>query len=364
IDTNTCLEDRLIILYAYSSFSADIASCVTSWNRKLDDSKKWPDVEKTLNKLLNNVSKLSTSDNKYELSFCDNPTDGQRSNVKSGIWSKNERLLLGSADQAELQFNTAESWLALHLKKGDQCKLKFSNNGVSIDSNYSSLVLMVCDVGAKLPKLSSIIPKPEDQCSYVFVLSSEFLCSAADNVKFVPSASSSIAATKIPSSSAVPPLVKTSDSDAVAHEAHKTSFLAAFFLILLILAFLYIVVGFLYKRYVDGARGIEQVPHYLMWIRLENAVQNLFPSFGRSSTYDPASRYSNNFRYDQPPLLNEEPSTPMTLDADDDASLGFGREIRTANQTRGSSVRRHYSGSNAAPQNGVTSDNDERLLVV
>lgn len=35
----------------------------------------------------------------------------------------------------------------------------------------------------------------------------------------------------------------------------------------------YFIIGFLYKRYVLGARGAQQIPNYLFWIRVSHAVQ-------------------------------------------------------------------------------------------
>ncbi|XP_046851392.1 cation-dependent mannose-6-phosphate receptor-like, partial [Xenia sp. Carnegie-2017] len=48
-------------------------------------------------------------------------------------------------------------------------------------------------------------------------------------------------------------------------EKSKISPGSVFIIIIAIIVFLYLLLGFLYQRFIVGAKGMEQIPNYLMW---------------------------------------------------------------------------------------------------
>jgi len=107
----------------------------------------------------------------------------------------------------------------------------------------------------------------------------------------------------------------------------------------------YFLVGFLYKRYVAGAQGYEQIPHYLFLRRLLRAIQSPLSGtqYHRPSPNDPTYRNyddGDEFRYDQPPLMPASTPDPSP----------------TGGQNRFS--------SRPAAVNSTKDESDVRLLVV
>ncbi|XP_013774146.1 cation-dependent mannose-6-phosphate receptor-like [Limulus polyphemus] len=223
-----CLS--LIILNTVTVTTADQGDC------KIIKEKN-PEMNKREKELLNRLGPLkgsifSTSDNTeskrsgyfYKLGICSNVSDVPFSGVMQfNSTFPNQRWLIGRYNATKIMGGT--DWIFLTYDNGEEYKSDCNK------TKRTANIMIVCDpfnLKGTFKMLEERKKDETDYCYYLFELGSNVACT-------------------------VPPVNKHLSSGSV------------FCIIFFTLTGIYLTVGFLYKRLIVGARGLEQIPHYSFW---------------------------------------------------------------------------------------------------
>jgi len=238
--------------------------------------------------------KTKDKDGRFQWNVCDK-ADGASSNTpKAGLIDKTKSVVLGFYDKV--------SGGAVGTDDGETKTVYFRYSGDDVCKNNISreaTVIAICDKTKTTPEFA-IVTDPDASCSYTFILKTNSFCNVSRTSEKTTAAPATTTPVAAPS--------KSSHMGPV----------AGFFLFLLAVAVGYCVIGFLYKRYVLGARGAQQIPNYLFWIRVTQAIQDCvsnrssarYTTTSRTAEYDRANAADvqlmndgDDLKYDQPPLV-------------------------------------------------------------
>lgn len=167
--------------------------------------------------------------NVYEIAFCANVNKSlpQVGALQHSIGEKtNETILLGYYNATRLVGSVDGGWTLITYKNGDKY------NGSCQNNSREMQLMVVCDPTAHHGSLQigNTGAPGGTSCSYMFVLGSSVLCKKANQPQH-----------------------------------HGLSGGTVFCILFFTAAGGYLLLGFLYKRMVVGAKGLEQIPNYSFW---------------------------------------------------------------------------------------------------
>ncbi|XP_054714717.1 cation-dependent mannose-6-phosphate receptor-like [Uloborus diversus] len=161
----------------------------------------------------------------YKVSIC-GKIDGQPSGAGAIQETRNKTYVLGRYDKVDIMGGT--DWILLIYYGGDMYHTHCNN------SHRVTQIMIICDPDVLIGKLEIIEERrsAESSCYYLFEIGSNVSCTARKRTEYV---------------------------------THGLSSGSVFCILFFTFAFVYLVIGVLYKRIVLGAKGMEQIPNYCFW---------------------------------------------------------------------------------------------------
>lgn len=165
------------------------------------------------------------------------------------------KYVLGRLNDVDLEgFGTSSKGIRIQYKNGD-------NYGhVCNKAKRNAVVYFICnpnnatDVFELIEENHDREGKGNDNCAYVFQLSTPLMCSGKETPKTT---------TKTPATSRQ--ITSTNPTTPNTTPKKGWGLISIIFFITLGVLFVYFIVGSIYMRYVRQARGIEQLPHHEVW---------------------------------------------------------------------------------------------------